>query len=384
MKDPASVTAEIMDLNRPDLGEPGAHPPAAVVPQVAHYLGLVRAIEIELRDAFILVSERHERNYEVSRGAATLAIWSTDHIAWLEPHVARYGSTEEEGPTLLRSALLGGSRGGVIGELADIADLAVLVEQASMAWTILVQGAKELHDKALLGVAAQARDHSRRQLAWLRTQIEHEAPDAIAVAHDTSGQARISVPKRPSDLSAIPDPVWGPLVAGALLLGVGAMGLLVGKPWLLPSLGPTAVLLAISPAHPTARPWNIFVGHLGGVVAGFAAVLLLGAQDAPVVLTSGELVVSRVLAAGLAVALTIVLGDLLRAPHPPAAATALLVALGSIATLDKALWLVAGVAVITVLGEAVRLVRLERRVPAERRAPDASVIATRLRRASRG
>lgn len=384
MKDATRVTEEITETTRPGVDEPGALPPASVGPQLAHYLGLAHATEVELRDALILVSERHERNYEISRGTATLAIWSTDHIAWLVPHIARYGATEEDSPALLRSALLGGSRGGVVGELADIADLAVLAEQAFMGWTILVQGAKELHDKVLLEVASQARDHSRRQLAWLRTQIEHEAPDAIAVAHDVEGQARMSFPKRPADLAAIPDPIWGPLIAAVLLLGVGAVGLLVGKPWLLPSLGPTAVLLAVSPAHPTARPWNIFVGHLGGLAAGFAAVLLLGAQNAPVVLTDGELVVSRVLAAAVAVALTVILGDLLRAPHPPAAATALLVALGSIATLDKALWLVAGAAVIAILGEGVRLVRLDRRVPAEGRAPADSVIATRLRRASRG
>jgi hypothetical protein len=384
MKPATRVTAEITDLERPGGDEPGALPPASVVAQLAHYLGLARAIEIELRDALILVSERHERNYEMSRGTATLAIWSTDHIAWLEPHIARYGATEEEGPALLRSALLGGSRGGVIGELADIADLAVLAEQAFMGWTILVQGAKELHDKALTEVATRARDHSRRQLSWLRTQIEHEAPDAIAVAHDAEGQARMSVPKRPADLAAIPDPVWGPIVAGALLLGVGALGLLVGKPWLLPSLGPTAVLLAISAAHPTARPWNIFIGHLGGLVAGFGAVFVLGAQSAPVVLTDGQLVPARVVAAAIAVALTVVIGDLLRAPHPPAAATALLVALGSIATPEQALWVVAGAAVIAILGEIVRLVRLDRRVPAERRAPADSLIATRLRRASRG
>src|SRR5204862_4542594 len=159
--------------------EPAAGPPSAVMPQVAHYLGRARDIEIQLRDALILVSERHERNYEVSRGATTLAIWSADHVVWLSPLIARYGAREHDDAALLRPALLGGSRTGVMGELADIADLAVLVEQASMTWTILVQGAKELHDQALLEVASQARDHSRRQLAWLRTQIEHEAPDAI-------------------------------------------------------------------------------------------------------------------------------------------------------------------------------------------------------------
>ncbi len=224
--------------------------------------GLVRAIETELRDALILVSERHERNPEISRGAATLAGWSTEHLAWLEAPISRYGSTDHDTPARLRAALLGGTRAGVMGELADIADLAVLVEQASMAWTILAQGAKELHDKALVDVATEAREHNRRQLAWLRTQIEHEAPDAIAIAHDPKGQARMAVPARPTDLASIPDMAWGPAAAGGLLLAVGALGLMIGKPWLLPSLGPTAVLLAVLPAHPTARVWNTLSGTL--------------------------------------------------------------------------------------------------------------------------
>jgi hypothetical protein len=362
---------------------PSSEPPQSVKPQVAHYLGLVKAIETELHDALILVSERHERNYEVSRGAATLAGWSEEHLAWLEPHLARYGSTEHDGPAKLRAALLGGTRAGVVGELADIADLAVLVEQASLAWTILRQGARELRDKALLDVASEAREHSRRQLAWLRTQIEHEAPDAIAVAADPKGQARISVPKRPTDLAAVPDLIWGPLASGALLLAVGALGLLVGRPWLLPSLGPTAVLLAIQPAHPTARAWNTFVGHLGGLAAGFAGVLLFGAIDAPSVLGDGQLVPSRVLAAGVAVAVTLLVGEVLKASHPPAAATALLVALGSIGTLERALWVVAGAAAIAVMGEAVRRIRLERATPAERMAPARSVANARLRTRAR-
>ena len=217
-----------------------------------------------------------------------------------------------------------------MGELADIADLAVLVEQASMTWTILAQGAKELHDQALVAVATSAREHNRRQLAWLRTQIEHEAPDAIAVVPSPGRKIETALPARPGDVAAIPDALWVPLVAGGLLLAVGALGLLARQPWLLPSLGPTAVLLALMPAHPTARPWNIFAGHLGGLLAGFAAVAVLGAASAPTVLGDGQLTPIRVLAAGIAVASTVVIGDLTRATHPPAAATTLLVALGSI------------------------------------------------------
>ena len=149
-----------------------------------------------------------------------------------------------------------------------------------MLWTILVQGARELHDDGLLDVASRARDQSRRQLAWLRTTVEHEAPDAIAIVPDRSGQLAASLPKRPTSIASIPDPVWGPVSAALVVLVVGLLGLLVGLPWLVPSIGPSAVLIAVTPNHPTARAWNTIVGHAGGILAGFAAVAVLGANSA--------------------------------------------------------------------------------------------------------
>ena len=155
--------------------------------QVARYLGAAEATERELRDALVLVAQRHERNYDLSHGATTLAIWSNDHLRWLTPLTAAYGSAPYVHAARLRSALLVGTRVGAVGELADACDLAALVQHAEMLWTILVQGAKELHEDRLLAVASRARDHSRRQLAWLRTMIEHEAPDAIAIVPAQSG-----------------------------------------------------------------------------------------------------------------------------------------------------------------------------------------------------
>jgi hypothetical protein len=268
---------------------------------------------------------------------------------------------------------------GVVGELADVCDLAALVQHAQMLWTILVQGAKELHDEELLDTSAQARDHSRRQLSWLRTIIEHEAPDAIAVVPDQKGQLGATLPKRPTAIASIPDPVWGSIAAGVLILLVGLLGVLVGLPWLVPSIGPTAVLLAVTPAHPTARPWNTIVGHAGGLLAGFGAVAVLGAVSAPTVLGDHQLVPIRVAAATIAIALTIVVGFLLRATHPPAAATTLLVALGAIATIDQGLIVLGGVVVTAAIGEVLRLARLERTTPGERRAPAGSVLWQRLR-----
>jgi hypothetical protein len=348
--------------------------------QVAQYLGVVAATEEQLRDALILVAERHERNYEISRGATVLAIWSNEHVVQLERQRARYGRVPSEAAELLRSALLGGARVGVVGELNDVCDLAVLAQKAEMTWTVVVQGARELHDDELLDVASSARDQTRRQISWLRTIIEHEAPDAIAVVPDWPGQLAATVPKRPEAIAAVPDLIWAPLAAAGLILLVGVLGLAAGQPWLVPSLGPSAALVALSPAHPTARLWNTLAGHLLGIVAGFVGIVVSSAGTAPSPLIQGELVASRVIAAGIAIALTLSLMTLARASHPPATATTLLVALGAMATFEKALFIVAGVIVVALAGELVRRVRLERRVPSERMGPARSLVSGRLRR----
>jgi hypothetical protein len=370
-------------MSKPDSRErhdvPPPKGPSGARQQVAHYLGVVAATEEQLRDALILVAERHEQNYEISRGATVLAVWSSEHVVELARQRERYGRVPSEAAELLRSALLSGARVGVVGELNDICDLAILAEKAEMTWTVVVQGARELHDEELLEVATTARDQVRRQIAWCRTMVEHEAPDAIAVVPDWSGQLAASVPKRPEAVAAIPDLAWSPLVAGLLILLVGLVGLAAGKPWLLPSLGPSAALMALSPAHPTARLWNTLVGHLLGIAAGFIGIVLAGAATAPSPLIQGDLVLSRVLAATIAIVLTIVFSTVARASHPPATATTLLVALGATATLDKALNIVAGVIIVAFAGEILRRVRLERRAPAERMAPPKSLAWMRLR-----
>lgn len=159
--------------------------------------------------------------------------------------------------------------------------------------------------------------------------------------------------------AAVPDAVWAPLAAGLLMLAVGMVGLLAHEPWIFPSLGPTAFLQAETPESKSARFYNTVVGHLLGLGAGLAAVFLLGADQAPAVLSSHDLTGTRLWAAVLAVALTLFLGYLLRASHPPAAATTLLVALGSL----KPDWetvqtVIVGVLILAFLGDLLRRVRI--------------------------
>jgi hypothetical protein len=170
-----------------------------------------------------------------------------------------------------------------------------------------------------------------------------------------------------------------PVVSALLVLLVGLIGLATGRPWLGPSLGPTIILVTMSPAHPTARAWNIVGGHLGGLAAGIAAVMLLGAQSAPNPLEAGDLSAVRVAAATLAIGLTALAGIILRASHPPAAATTLLVALGAISTPPQILATIVGVLIVAVAGEFIRRYRLDRPAPAERMAPPASIARSKLR-----
>lgn len=151
-------------------------------------------------------------------------------------------------------------------------------------------------------------------------------------------------------IRAIPERVWSPLTAGLLLLIVGLTALVAGSSWLFASLGPTAYLRARYPDSPLARLYNTFIGHLVGLASGFTAVAMFNAWDAPIV-PLHELTAVRVWAAVISIILTVFVSNLLRANHPPAAATTLLVALGTFKTALDAAYVVIGVLILSVVSE---------------------------------
>ena len=109
------------------------------------------------------------------------------------------------------------------------------------------------------------------------------------------------------------------------LLAVVAM--ISGTPFVFPSLGPTAFLFFFNPTLPASTPRNAILGHAIGIGCGYAALWLVGLQDAPSAMTEG-VHTRRVLAAALSLAATGALMILLRVAHPPAGATTLIVSLG--------------------------------------------------------
>ncbi|MCB9743902.1 MAG: HPP family protein [Alphaproteobacteria bacterium] len=144
------------------------------------------------------------------------------------------------------------------------------------------------------------------------------------------------------------------LAAGALILLAGALGAVLNRPWLFPSLGPTAALIVLHPRQRAARPWNTLVGHGVGVLAGIASAQLCGVIAAGAALP-GAPGFPHMWAGAAATALTLAGGLLLDADHPPAAATTLLIALGAIPADLSGIGSVAiGVSVVCVAGLPLR------------------------------
>jgi CBS-domain-containing membrane protein len=149
--------------------------------------------------------------------------------------------------------------------------------------------------------------------------------------------------------------VPAPLLAGAVMAVIGSLAWAVSVPWLFPSLGPTIAIQSQAPDSAVAKPWNVIVGNVIGAAVGLACVHLTGAIGESPVNVAHLLSASRLVAAILAMALSMALQHAARADHPPAQATTLLIVVGALdADLQGAGVLLAGILLVAVLGEAVR------------------------------
>lgn len=108
------------------------------------------------------------------------------------------------------------------------------------------------------------------------------------------------------------DLVIAPLLEGLLILIVAWVGWASHQPLIFSSLGPTAYELIETPNRPSARPYNIFVGNLMAVIAGFAGLWLAHGWKVESVSLHG-VPAQRVAAVVIAVVLTVLLTLLTRA-----------------------------------------------------------------------
>src|SRR3954468_16857553 len=117
------------------------------------------------------------------------------------------------------------------------------------------------------------------------------------------------------------------------LLTIGMSGLVawglggLKEPFLFPSLGATAFLMFETPLAEVSSPRNAVIGHMVGAAVAFFWLWVFGLIDMPSAIQAG-FDGERVAAIALSLAFTGVFLRLLRAAHPPAGATTVIVALG--------------------------------------------------------
>jgi hypothetical protein len=91
------------------------------------------------------------------------------------------------------------------------------------------------------------------------------------------------------------------------------------------------VALATKPDAPESSPRNTLIGHAVALLAGYGCLVACGLAGAPSVLQGG-VSAARVVAAAGSLAVTALVLVVLRASHPPAGATTLIVSLGLLRT----------------------------------------------------
>lgn len=119
-------------------------------------------------------------------------------------------------------------------------------------------------------------------------------------------------------------------INGFITIGLLALvALFTDSPFVFPSLGPTAYLVFFAPRAEASSPRNTILGHAIGLVCGYGAFELTGAASLPFGVHA-QVDGARLLAAALSLAATGAGMVLLKASHPPAGATTLIVSLGII------------------------------------------------------
>jgi hypothetical protein len=143
-------------------------------------------------------------------------------------------------------------------------------------------------------------------------------------------------------------------VSAVALALAGLVGVLLHQPWLFPSLGPTLMVVLETPGQPAAHPRNVVVGHAVGVAAGYVALMLTGLRTAPSAIQAG-LDGRHVTAAVVALALTVVVLQVIRLPHAPAGATTLIVGLGILTSPGDLLIIMLSVVLVTIVASGANI-----------------------------
>jgi hypothetical protein len=292
-------------------------------------LGELHRAETLLASAYAHTATTHADEADVHHSCTTFANQATEHAQGLRPAIDRYGETTPDQPDRLYAELFTGARRGSAGMLRDLRDLWLFASSVEMAWTLAYQAAKAHKDTELVAVAESSREQVIAQRTFLETKMKVAAPQALLVDPPRALAAKAVARKQLVDgLAFTPGSgVYTFLAAFVALVVCGVVGELFDQPFLFPSLGPILLVMLDKPLSPQARPRSSLLANGAALLAGYGSLVLLGLQDHPSVGDEG-ITGRRIAAAALSLAVTGLVAHLLKAQHPPAGATTLIVSLG--------------------------------------------------------
>jgi glyoxylase-like metal-dependent hydrolase (beta-lactamase superfamily II) len=150
--------------------------------QLATYLTALQRAEKSLADGFTAVAAAHDDEPEIAGTAPLLASWSYEHVDRLETALAAFGKKPPLDAKLLAGSLFAGPRGGPVGLLNDLLELAMLAGEAQLLWALAGQGARVLRADHLLELCQTLPVQTDRQKIWLETQLKAISPQILVAS----------------------------------------------------------------------------------------------------------------------------------------------------------------------------------------------------------
>ena len=147
------------------------------------------------------------------------------------------------------------------------------------------------------------------------------------------------------------------LYAGFLFAILGAIAWASGQPFVFPSLGPSAFVLAFERRGERTRASRVVGSHLVGGIAGFATWSVLAAGTSLTAIPPALTVEGLRLATSATLSVVVTAWGMLATDtvHPPACATTLIVSLGLLSTPTSVAIIVTSVAILVGFHAGVRV-----------------------------
>jgi hypothetical protein len=149
---------------------------------IANYLGLAANAEQTLIKALGKISKQHTFEHDVVEMCEKFSLWSEQHLASIEKLQTQFEKGEEDETEEVFDSVFSKPRMGSFGLLRDLHSLSLLVHEALICWTVLLQASKALRNTEMEMMCLQCEIHFKKETMWLQTKIQNAAPQVLVVA----------------------------------------------------------------------------------------------------------------------------------------------------------------------------------------------------------